>query len=172
RITQEKFMESTADWLSNLKLRASYGQVGNDVYQVNGVRQRFLYEQKWSQIGNDYYFGNTGITGIYEQQYPNYGVTWERAHKYNVGLEFGFLNSSLSGNIDFFWEKRNDILTEYLTRPLWFGVTSAAGNLGKTTNKGFEIELHYSNKIGPDFKYNISGTYSHAKNKITEMDEP
>ena len=57
RITQEKFMESTADWLSNLKLRASYGQVGNDVYQVNGVRQRFLYEQKWSQIGNDYYFG-------------------------------------------------------------------------------------------------------------------
>ena len=96
RITQEKFMESTADWLSNLKLRASYGQVGNDVYQVNGVRQRFLYEQKWSQIGNDYYFGNTGITGIYEQQYPNYGVTWERAHKYNVGLEFGFLNSSLS----------------------------------------------------------------------------
>ncbi len=172
RITQEKFMESTIDWLDNLKLRASYGQVGNDVYQIAGVRQRFLYEQKWSQIANDYYFGTSGQTGIYEQQYPNYGVTRERAHKYNVGLEFGFFNSSLSGNIDFFWEKRNNILTEYLTRPWWFGVTSAAGNLGKTENKGFEIELHYSNMIGPDFKYNIGGTYSHAKNKITEMDEP
>ena len=172
RITQEKFMESTIDWLDNLKLRASYGQVGNDVYQIAGVQQRFLYEQKWSQIANDYYFGTSGQTGIYEQQYPNYGVTWERAHKYNVGLEFGFFNSSLSGNIDFFWEKRNNILTEYLTRPWWFGVTSAAGNLGKTENKGFEIELHYSNMIGPDFKYNIGGTYSHAKNKITEMDEP
>ncbi|MDE6077695.1 MAG: TonB-dependent receptor, partial [Muribaculaceae bacterium] len=91
RITQEKFMESATDWLNNLKLRASYGQVGNDVYQVNGVAQRFLYEQKWSQISNDYIFGTTGVTGIYEQQYPNYGVTWERAHKYNVGLEFGFL---------------------------------------------------------------------------------
>ena len=168
RITQEKFMESTTDWLNNLKIRASYGQVGNDAYSG----QRFLYEQKWSQIGNDYIFGTTGVTGIYEQQYPNYGVTWERAHKFNVGLEFGFLNNSLSGNIDFFYEKRNDILTEYLTRPLWFGVWSAAGNLGKTTNRGFEIELHYNNKIGPDFQYNIGGTFSHAKNKITEMDEP
>lgn len=168
RITQEKFMESATDWLNNLKIRASYGQVGNDAYSG----QRFLYEQKWSQIGNDYIFGTTGVTGIYEQQYPNYGVTWERAHKFNVGLEFGFLNNSLSGNIDFFYEKRNDILTEYLTRPLWFGVWSAAGNLGKTTNKGFEIELHYNNKIGPDFQYNIGGTFSHAKNKITEMDEP
>ncbi|MDE5883081.1 MAG: TonB-dependent receptor [Muribaculaceae bacterium] len=168
RITQEKFMESATDWLNNLKIRASYGQVGNDAY----FGQRFLYEQKWSQIGNDYIFGTTGVTGIYEQQYPNYAVTWERAHKYNIGLEFGFLNNSLSGNIDFFYEKRNDILTEYLTRPLWFGVSSAAGNLGKTTNKGFEIELHYNNKIGPDFQYNIGGTFSHAKNKITEMDEP
>ncbi len=171
RISQEEFMQPYAGWLSNLKLRGSYGQVGNDVYQVNGVQQRFLYEQKWSQISNDYYFGTTGVTGIFEEQYPNYGVTWERAHKYNVGLEFGFLNNSLSGNIDFFWEKRNNILTQFLTRPLWFGVTSAAGNLGKTENKGFEVELHYSNNIG-DFKYNIGGTYSHAKNKITEMDEP
>ncbi len=84
RISQESFMERTSDWLSNLKLRASYGQVGND----NANNQRFLYEQKWSQIGNDYYFGNSGVTGIFEQQYPNYLVTWERAHKYNIGLEF------------------------------------------------------------------------------------
>lgn len=172
RLTQEKFMEPATDWLSNLKIRASYGEVGNDVYQVNGITQRFLYEQKWSQIANDYYFGTSGQTGIYEQQYPNYGVTWERAHKYNIGLEFGFFNNNLSGNIDLFYEKRNDILTEYLTRPWWFGVTSAAGNLGKTTNKGFEIELHYNNKIGSDFNYSIGGTYSHANNKITEMDEP
>ncbi len=168
RISQESFMERTSDWLSNLKLRASYGQVGND----NANNQRFLYEQKWSQIGNDYYFGNSGVTGIFEQQYPNYLVTWERAHKYNVGLEFGFFNNALSGNIDFFWEKRNNILAEYQTRPLWFGSTSALGNLGKTENKGFEIELHYSNMIGNDFKYNIGATYSHAKNKIAEMNEP
>ena len=79
RLSNEAFMQKYSDWLNNLKIRASYGQVGNDVYQVNGVQQRFLYEQKWSQITNDYYFGTTGQTGIYDAQYPNYGVTWERA---------------------------------------------------------------------------------------------
>ena len=172
RITNEKFMESTKNWLTNLKLRASYGQVGNDVYQVNGVRQRFLYEQKWTQAANDYYFGTTGQTGIYEQQYPNYGVTWERAHKYNAGLEFNLWNNLLSGNFDFFYEKRNDILTEYLTRPQWVGVTMAAANLGETKNSGIEIELHHRNSIGKDFNYNVGFTFSHAKNEIVAMDEP
>ena len=172
RITNEKFMEGTKKWLSNLKLRGSYGQVGNDVYMVNGVRQRFLYEQKWSQISNDYYFGTTGTTGIYEQQYPNADVTWERAHKYNVGLEFNILNSLITGNIDYFYERRNDILTEYLTRPQWVGVTMAAANLGETKNSGVEIELHHNNTIGKDFQYSVGFTFSHASNEIISMDEP
>lgn len=167
RVTEEEFMEPTRNWLSNLKIRGSYGEVGNDNYSG----QRFLYEQKWSQLTNDYMFGTSGQTGIYEQQYPNYGVTWERAHKYNFGLEFGLLNSSITGNIDIFYEKRNDILCEFGTRPWWFGVTSAVGNLGKTTNKGYEIELHYNNHAG-DFEYNIGLNYSHAKNNIEYRDEP
>lgn len=172
RISNEEFMKGTSTWLNNLKLRASYGQVGNDVYQINGVAQRFLYEENWQQIGNDYYFGNTGMSGIYESQYPNYGVTWERAHKYNLGLEFGLWNGLLNGNIDLFYEKRDDILTEFLTRPQWVGTTMAAGNLGKTINKGFEIELKHSNRIGKDFTYNAGLTFSHAKNEIKNMDEP
>ena len=168
RLTNEKFMEGAKSWLSNLKLRASYGQVGNDKYSG----QRFLYEQKWSQISNDYYFGSTGQTGIYEQQYPNFAVTWERANKYNVGLEFNLFNSLLTGNIDYFYEKRTDILTEYLTRPQWVGVTMAVANLGETKNKGFEIELHHNNTIGKDFGYNVGLTFSHAKNEIVSMDEP
>ena len=172
RITNEKFMKWSEKWLSNLKLRASYGQVGNDVYMVNGVRQRFLYEEKWSQLSNDYRFGNTGTTGIFEQQYPNYGVTWERAHKYNVGLEFNLWNSLITGNIDYFYEKRNDILTEYLTRPQWVGVTMAAANLGETKNRGLEVELHHNNTIGKDFQYNVGITFAHAKNEIVSMDEP
>lgn len=172
RISNEEFMKGTSTWLNNLKLRASYGQVGNDVYQINGVAQRFLYEENWQQIGNAYYFGNTGMSGIYESQYPNYGVTWERAHKYNLGLEFGLWNGLLNGNIDLFYEKRDDILTEFLTRPQWVGTTMAAGNLGKTINKGFEIELKHSNRIGKDFTYHAGLTFSHAKNEIKNMDEP
>ena len=168
RLTNEKFMESTKNWLTNLKLRASYGQVGNDKY----LGDRFLYEQKWSQIGNDYYFGTTGTTGIFEQKYPNVDVTWERAHKYNFGVEFNLWSSLLTGNIDIFYEKRNDILTEYLTRPEWVGVTMAVANLGKTKNSGMEIELKHMNHIGKDFFYNIGLTFSHAKNEIISMDEP
>lgn len=172
RLSNEPFMQKYSDWLNNLKIRASYGQVGNDVYQVNGVQQRFLYEQKWSQITNDYYFGTTGQTGIYDAQYPNYGVTWERAHKYNVGIEFGFFNGMLTGNVDVFYEKRNDILTTYLTRPEWVGVVMAAANLGKTKNQGYEIELKHSNHIGSDFHYTVGFNFSHARNKILSMDEP
>lgn len=117
RISNEEFMAGTAQWLNNLKIRASYGEVGNDIYTVNGTAQRFLYEEKWSQVSNAYYFGSSGKTGIYESQYPNLGVTWERAHKYNVGLEFGLWNGLLNGNVDVFYEKRNDILTSYLTHP-------------------------------------------------------
>lgn len=172
RISNEEFMAGTAQWLNNLKIRASYGEVGNDIYTVNGTAQRFLYEEKWSQVSNAYYFGSSGKTGIYESQYPNLGVTWERAHKYNVGLEFGLWNGLLNGNVDVFYEKRNDILTSYLTRPQWVGVALAAGNLGETENSGYEIELKHNNRINEDLSYNVGLTYSHARNEIISMDEP
>ncbi len=172
RVTQEKFMESTKDWLNNLKVRASYGEVGNDVYTINGTAQRWLYEEQWSQVSNDYYFGTTGQTGIYESQYPNYDVTWERAHKFDLGVELALFNGLLTGNADFFYEKRTNILTSFLTRPQWVGVNMAAGNLGETKNSGYEIELHHHNSVGKDFSYDLGFTFSHAHNEIINMDEP
>lgn len=172
RLSNEKFMKPAEKWLDNLKIRASYGEVGNDQYLVNGVRQRFLYEEKWVQYANAYRFGTKGVTTIYESQYPNYNVTWEKAHKYNAGVDFSFLNGLLFGSFDYFYEKRNNILTSYQSRPEWVGTTMAAGNLGETHNQGFELELHHSNTIGKDFRYNIGFSFSHAKNKIVNMDEP
>lgn len=172
RVSNESFMKSTEDWLDNLKIRGSYGEVGNDVYKINNVKQRFLYQAIWTQLSNSYYFGTTGNTGIYESQYPNLNVTWERAKKSNIGVEFGLLKGLLNGNVDFFHEKRGNILTPYLTRPQWVGVNMAAGNLGETKNAGFEIELKHMNNIGKDFYYNLGVTFSHAKNEIINMDEP
>ena len=117
-------------------------------------------------------FCSAGTTGIFEAQYPNLFVTWERAHKYNFGIEFGLWNGLLNGNIDFFHEKRNNILTQYLSRPQWVGVALAAGNLGETKNSGYEIELKHANHIGNDFNYSVGLTYSHASNEIVSMDEP
>lgn len=171
RINNESFMQGTEEWLQNLKLRVSYGEVGNDVYMINGVKQRFLYQAIWGQLSNAYYFGTTGNTGIYETLYPNYGVTWERAHKYNAGIDFGFLRGLINGSFDIFHEKRTDILTQYKTRPEWVGVNMAAGNLGETKNSGFEIDLRHSNQIG-DFYYNVGFNFTHARNEIVSMDEP
>ena len=168
RLSNEPFMQKYSNWLNNLKIRASYGQVGNDKYQGD----RFLYEEAWRQLSNVYYFGTTGVTGIYDARYPNYEVTWERAHKYNVGVEFGFFNGLLTGTVDVFYEKRNNILTPYLTRPEWVGVVMSATNLGETKNKGYEIELKHSNHIGNDFTYTVGFTFSHARNEILSMDEP
>ncbi len=173
RISNEEFMKGTQEWLNNLKIRASYGEVGNDKYSINGVLQRFLYQPVWTQLDNAYTFGSSSSTGgIYESQYPNYTVTWERARKYNLGLEIGLWNGLINANIDLFKEKRKDILTPYLTRPEWVGVNMASGNLGETKNSGFEIELKHNNRIGKDFRYNVGLTFSHAKNEILSMDEP
>ena len=167
RVTQEDFMASTQGWLNNLKIRATYGQVGNDKYRG----QRFLYLENWTQ-GNSYRFGTRTASTISEGAYPNFSVTWERAVKYNLGIEFGLWNDLLDGNIDFFSETRDNILTEYLSKPQWLGVSLAAGNLGSTKNSGFEVELRHANRIGSDFEYSVGITYAHAKNEIINMDEP
>ena len=172
RINEEGFMKDTQKWLSNLKIRASYGEVGNDVYKIGAAKQRFLYQAIWTQLSNDYYFGTTGNTGIFESQYPNYAVTWERAHKYNAGIDFNLSKGILGGSLDFFTERRNNILTPYQTRPEWVGVNMAAGNLGETKNSGFEIELKHEKKIRKDFRYNAGLSFSHAVNEILNMDEP
>ena len=140
---------------------------------MNGVQQRFLYEPVWTQLANAYRFGqNHTITSIFESQYPNFNVTWERARKYNVGLEFGLWSGLLNGSFDYFYESRSNILTTYQSRPQWVGVNMAAGNLGKTRNQGVELELKHNNRIGKEFYYNIGFTFSHARNEIIDMDEP
>jgi TonB-linked SusC/RagA family outer membrane protein len=168
RISEEPFMEKHKEWLNNLKLRTSYGEVGNDRYEG----QRFLFEERWVQMANDYYFGRTGFTGIYETQYPNYTVTWERAQKYNFGVDFSLWNGLLEGELDYFYENRSNILTDFLTRPEWVGVEMAVGNLGKASNKGYEIMLRHNRRIGQNFRYNISATFTHAVNNIIDIDEP
>lgn len=171
-MTNEDFMKGTNSWLDKLKLRASYGEVGNDKYYVNGSEVRFLYVEAWSWYNNVYYWGNGNYKkGVYEGRFPNTGVTWERARKYNLALESEFLRGLLSFNVDVFKEKRKNILTSYLTIPDYIGVDIAAGNLGRTTNQGFELELKHRNNIGK-WNYNVNLNFTHAKNKIEEMDEP
>jgi TonB-linked SusC/RagA family outer membrane protein len=172
RLNNEKFMQSAEDWLDNLKVRLSYGEVGNDKFRINNVLQRFLYQPVWTQSNSVYTFGRSGSTdGIYESQYPNYDITWERAQKYNAGIDFGFLKT-VTGSVDLFYENRKDILTSYLSRPEWVGVDMAPENLGRARNAGFEIDLRHRKNLTKDFSYNVNFNFVHARNKIINMDEP
>ncbi|WP_437922072.1 SusC/RagA family TonB-linked outer membrane protein [Sphingobacterium sp. LRF_L2] len=170
--TNESFMANTKSWLDRLKFRASYGEVGNDKYYVNGSEVRFLYIEDWSWYNNVYYFGDANYkTGVYEGRYPNTGVTWERAKKYNIAFESDFFQGLFTLNVDLFRENRKNILTSYLTVPGYTGVELAAGNLGRTRNQGYEIEFKHRKQLG-EIRYNVGFNFTHAKNKILAMDEP
>ncbi|MFV0290413.1 MAG: SusC/RagA family TonB-linked outer membrane protein [Mangrovibacterium sp.] len=169
-LTNEEWMK--VSWLDKLKIRASYGEVGNDKFIQNGTEVRFLYIDNWSWYNNVYYLGDANYnTGVYEGAYPNYFVTWERAKKTNLAFE-STLFENLDINVDYFYESRDKILTNYLSKPSYIGVDLAAGNLGETINKGYELQLNYRGKITPQLKYNVGFNFTHAKNEITQMNEP
>lgn len=156
-----------------MKLRVSYGEVGND--QVGG--ERFLYRpSSYSYTNNYYYFGETGqnwtgYRGSLEGKAGNPDLTWERAKKFNVGTDIHFFDSKLRMTVDWFSEKRNNILANLGTVPTFVGADLPAYNLGKMKNSGYEIELSYNGNIN-QFNYWAKANYTFAHNVIEFQDEP
>ena len=178
------WIPSSEDWwepikpvIGYLKLRGSYGLVGND--NTNGAR--FLYlPGAWqfytgSMTVNPQKRGaNFGVNGnwlpaVKELTSGNPNVTWETASKINVGLDAGFFKDHLHAYVDFFWEDRNHILVSNAsTLPAVTSLPSGYVNEGRVKNHGFEVTLNWEDKIG-DFYYSISPSYSFARNKVIEM---
>lgn len=165
-----------------LKLRGSYGQVGNDQVNLGGVIRRYLYlpntynQNLTNNNGNQgYYLGNSNgsaqnayYPGTAEGAIGNPDVTWERAKKSDVGLEARFLKERLTLTLDLFKEDRDNILTALGTIPATYGVSASSVppvNVGKTTNQGYEVVLGYADRVS-DFTYGITGAVSYAKSKI------
>ncbi len=169
-LAKEDFVKNNFKSLSNLKLRASYGMVGNDKI---GSSFSYYYLPSWSNAGS-INFGTSSNTfnGIREGALGNDQVSWEKEKKLDVGVDFGFFNNKLSGTVDYFKNQRYDILTTRGTVSAVFGQTLPPVNLGIVDNEGYEIELNYNGTIGKEFKYRLKGTYSVAKNKIVFADEP
>lgn len=156
-----------------LKLRGSSGITGND--QLTVTNRRWLFIEEFLD-GSGYSFGETlaNIEGIAEGPLANPLVSWETAWRSNVGVELNLFNSRLfSTTIDFFYEKRDDMLVLPQSIPYMSGVPASnlpPANFGKTENKGFEIEIKHAHRIG-EVNYFINVNTSLAKNKILEMDE-
>lgn len=163
RITEESFMEKTRDWLSNLKLRLSFGVTGNNG-AVGAYQTQLLANSKYY-----YNFGGTVANG-YGYELANSELTWEKTTEFDLGLDFGFLNSRINGSIDFYSRTSRDLLMEMET-PLEMGSSTGAiwGNVGKVRNTGIEIQLNTVNVKTKDWNWTTNFTFAHNKNKILEL---
>lgn len=155
--------------LSYLKLRTSYGVVGNDI--MGGTR--FMYYPAQYNSGGNGVFGEIPVvlTSYVEGKLGNPDVTWEKKKTLDMAVEMRFFNDKLSLLVDRFSEKRDNILTSRRTVPSIAAVALAdAYNIGIVENKGYEIEAGWNSKI-KNFNYYLNGSYSFARNKIIFMDE-
>lgn len=172
--TDEAFFPKN-DVLTFLKIRGSYGVVGND--KVGG--DRFLYvPTSYTFTASDkpaYYFGEVGLNyqgyrGSYEGKIGNEYLTWEKAKKLNVGLDAHFLKEKIALTVEWFLENRDNILTNRGTIPEIIGANMPAYNLGRMRNTGWEGELSFSDRWG-EFRFFAKGNFTYAHNTILEQDE-
>ena len=163
-ISEEDFFKNV-DWLADkvqlLKVRASYGLVGSDVAAGN----RYLYDQVY-QKGDGYSFGDYPkfTDGYKEGDLGTPNATWEKAKKFDIGLDMNFLDK-FSFTIDYFLDKRYDQLVTRNDVPLVLGIGFSPNNIAKTTNQGFDGQISYQDRFG-DFDFNTNLVFSYAKNKV------
>lgn len=163
RIDQEKFMEGVLGGnLSNLKLRLSYGALGN-----NSVGN-YDYQSLYTTSGNNYVLGNMMVTGLALAGISNTDLTWESTKVFNVGLDFGFFNNRLTGTVDWFNKKTTGILIN-LPAPAVHGTTSLPKqNSAEVTNRGLEMSLGWQDKIG-GFSYGANANFAYITNNVDKF---
>jgi len=173
RISEEAFMKnsSTLDYITYLKLRASYGVVGNDRNVYSGRIPTFQYKQVFNP-SSSIVSGNSALSSITPGVLPNPNVTWESAAIFDVGLDGSLWNDRLQFETDFFYKRTSDILLNRIRSiPGTLGAQLPAENYAEVDNKGFEISLTHNNKIGA-LTYFVSVNGSYSKNKVITLDEP
>ncbi len=171
RLSEEPFIKkSIGKVLTNAKFRYSWGKVGSDA----GAK-RWNYIQQFTSDGNI----TLGIDAsgqiwgplYHEGDVANLNSTWEKSTKQNLGIEIGLWNK-LDITLDLFDEKRKDILMEPQTTSFITGAKFNALNIGSTKNHGLELELHYNDKIGSDFRYHVGFTLASSENRVVFRDDP
>lgn len=159
RISQEAFMDNIPA-VNDVKLRISYGLSGNDRVSAYSTQ---------ATLGQTYYdFGGTLAPGYAPNQLPNKSLTWETTHEINVGLDFSLLESRLSGSVDVYDRKIDNILLDRLL-PAQSGWNSITDNLGKLQNSGVEIGVSTLNVRTGRFSWRSDFVYDRNKNKILEL---
>jgi TonB-linked SusC/RagA family outer membrane protein len=159
RISSEKFLKNIT-WLSNLKIRLSFGEVGNqsiNVYQTIPTLNAY-----------PVLFGDNGVYTYRHDNLTNNNLGWERTTTSNLGLDFGFFNNKLTGNVDLYKSKTSDLLM-LRSLPTSIGYSSIYDNIGATENRGIELSLNYNIINTKDINIETYGTFSYNKNRITKL---
>ncbi|MEL0653177.1 TonB-dependent receptor [Algibacter sp. TI.3.09] len=161
KASDEDFLQDV-DWLSNLKMRLSYGESGNDSPVSSYSSLAFL-------SGSDYVFGDTHTNGVGVAGLPNYELTWERSKEVNIGLNFGVLQNRITLGLELYRKKTIDAILDKTLSNIT-GYSTATGNYGSVENKGIEITLNTVNVKTEDFKWSTSINFAKNKNQILELD--
>lgn len=170
RISEEGFMK---DWapsveLSNLKLRASYGTLGNNALRSTNADIEGNYDAQSLYSVSNYVLNNTIAMGVARKSIPNGNLTWEKTKILNVGLDMGFLNNRLTGTVEYFHKKTEDILID-LPAPLVNGNADIPRqNAGVVVNKGVELTVGWQDQIR-DFSYFVNANATFLNNKVTRF---
>lgn len=164
RISQEKFMKDIT-WINNLKLRASYGETGNDdILKSNGNSDYYPYQTLYG-LG----YNNGTEAGAYFTIIANSDLMWETQVSTDVALEFGLFNR-LSGTIEYFRKDSRDLLFD-VSQPISAGVSSIIQNIGKVSNHGVEIDLDYTIVSNKNWDIHVSANATFIKNKLVKLPE-
>ena len=164
RLSEEGFMDWADDWLDEFKIRASYGVVGNQsgIDRYEGAQIYNFRALNGALLGD-----NRAATIDTNGRIASYSREWERIHNYNIGLDFGFLHGRLTGTLEGYWKKNNNMLIE-VTYPGILGDNAGYSNAGKFEAKGFEIQTNWSDRIG-EVGYHVGGTFSYNTNELTDI---
>ncbi|GGC37367.1 SusC/RagA family TonB-linked outer membrane protein [Parapedobacter defluvii] len=170
RVSEEPFFERSVAFINELKIKASWGRLGND--KIDAYQHLLQFNPD-----NGYYFGtgNDRVPGLSMGVVPNVDVTWEVADNKNVGIESSLWNGLLNVNADYFYSKRSNILLpRNASIPTSTGLNStnlSSENIGKVNNRGYELEISHHRNVNDNFSYHVGVNLTHAKNKVVYMDE-
>ena len=161
RISEESFMTPARRWLDTLKLRASYGSLGN-----NDTTSYYMYQSLYATAN---YVLNGSIAGGFAQTVlSNSHLTWEKTYMTNIGIDFALFNSRLSGSADIYTKNTKGILIS-LPAPLEHGTSTVPNqNAGEVNNRGFEFDIHWNDRIGK-VTYDVGFNMSYVRNKVTKF---
>ncbi|MDR0729955.1 MAG: TonB-dependent receptor [Prevotellaceae bacterium] len=172
-LSEEPFMEPVRSLFNKIKFRGSIGKVGND--KIGEDNRRFAYLTTINSGTDGYNWGYTGNfwrQGIKEGEVGVSNLTWETVTKMNIGFELGLWNA-IDLQVDVFKEYRSNIFMQRETIPAQAGFISLPwANYGKVENQGIDVSLFANKQFGKDFFVSVRGTFTYAKNEITECDEP